>query len=919
MNVLKPHLKATIKTLLEKGISQWEISQKTGIDRKTIRKYARLYHPLTWEEPNGLKSPGREVVATGTGGDPGQNPLPRPPAFWEKLPKHARSACEGRREWIQEQVRLGRNAMAIYQDLVERFGFTHRYNSVKRFVRGLKAKDPKQYDRLEFPPGEEAQVDYGKGAPTLHSRGKYRKPRLFIMTLKYSRRAFRKVVWKSSKEMWCRLHEEAFRYFEGCTQYVVLDNLKEGVLKPDIYDPEFNELYAALLEHYGVTADPARVKDPNRKGTVENAVKHTQDTALKGRKFETIEAQNEWLRHWEERWAAPRIHGRTKRQVEEMFKEEKPYLVQLPVASFRYFNQEKRTVYDDGAIQVGNAYYAASPAPLYSQVVVRVYDQDIEILDPRRMEVIRRHSKSMRPGSLMMQPGDRIFNPSRQTDRLLAQAEIIGPNTFSLCEQWFNEEGRSGQRRMYGLINLVRRHPARCVEKAAELANRHGLRSSRALRRIVEGLAAEADENKAEESGFTQEHPLIRPGETYAAFWEHHAAGGTLPAEAIPEDAIDPESQIIAKGNLPQIWQQANWLRVIEVFNLVTDDKRRRRDDEIWLKSPFTGEQKASMHVSLSENIYKDFSSGKGGGIMQFCREMLRRQGREMTLFEVARWMVAEGISTANLEGSQPLFASRKPRPHQLTAKARSVSTKGANPAIEIDLSRYLQPDHPELHRRGISASTCRYLGCGFLPQRAQAKTASPLNGRIVFQIRDARETDGALKPVILSHTGRALTREQEDRDGKYWSYPFRKGLEIYNQDKLVLDESAYLQAKKFGLILVEGFFDVAKLVEADCRNVGALMGSTITAEQVERLVWMESRVQFAHILLFLDRDRAGRDGVRQAQERLRQHNLAVTVFDWDRKVSLKGQPAELIPESIQDPADLSQEQLRALRKQGII
>ena len=62
---------------------------------------------------------------------------------------------------------------------------------------------------------------------------------------------------------------------------MTLDNLKEGVIKPDIYDPQLNELYAAVLEHYRVTADPARVGDSNRKGTVENAVKHTQDTALK--------------------------------------------------------------------------------------------------------------------------------------------------------------------------------------------------------------------------------------------------------------------------------------------------------------------------------------------------------------------------------------------------------------------------------------------------------------------------------------------------------------------------------------------------------------------------------------------------------------------------------------------------------------
>ena len=110
------------------------------------------------------------------------------------MPKHVLSACESHRGCIEEQVRLGRNAMAIYQDLVELFAFTHRYNSVKRFVRLLKRKDPEQYDRLEFLMGEEAQADYGQGAQTLHSSGKYRRPRLFVMTLKYSGRAFRRSV-----------------------------------------------------------------------------------------------------------------------------------------------------------------------------------------------------------------------------------------------------------------------------------------------------------------------------------------------------------------------------------------------------------------------------------------------------------------------------------------------------------------------------------------------------------------------------------------------------------------------------------------------------------------------------------------------------------------------------------------------------
>ena len=108
--------------------------------------------------------------------------------------------------------------------------------------------------------------------------------------------------------------------------YAVLDNLKSGVIRPDLYEPEINAVYAAFLAHYGVVADTCRVADPNRKGTVENAIQHTQDTALKGRTFESVEAQNAWLRHWEERWAAPRIHGRKKRQVLAMFEEERPHL-----------------------------------------------------------------------------------------------------------------------------------------------------------------------------------------------------------------------------------------------------------------------------------------------------------------------------------------------------------------------------------------------------------------------------------------------------------------------------------------------------------------------------------------------------------------------------------------------------------------
>jgi len=534
MNVLQPSKKAAIITLLTNGISQREIERKVRVDRKTIRKYARMVES---NKPIGEDNSKAPEVAADSGESVDQNPPPRPPAqeAWVSasessddaysMPAHARSACDPHRLWIEEQVRLGRNAVSIYQDLVERFAFEHKYNSVKRFCRGLRRKDPVQYDRLEFPPGEEAQVDYGLGALTRKpGTNTYHRPRLFIMTLKYSRRCFRKVVWASSQVVWAKLHEEAFRYFGGATRYVVLDNLKEGVIKPDLYEPELNPVYASVLAHYGVVADPARVADPDRKGSVENAIQHTQDTALKGRRFEGIEEQNQWLMHWEERWASVRIHGRMKRQVQEMFEEEKPFLQTLPLSSFSYFSQETRTVQDDGNIQVHDCYYAALPARLHTKVIVRIYDYEIEIIDPQTLTVLRRHPKGARKGMVVMEEKDRIFNPSRQTCYLLAQAAAIGPITEKLCKQLFEGEGRQGHRRMQGIVALARKHCAVHIEQAARVAFDRGISSSRIIRKLVEDLDIRTNPEKSAD-GLTQEHSLIRSPQDYALFFETHAAG----------------------------------------------------------------------------------------------------------------------------------------------------------------------------------------------------------------------------------------------------------------------------------------------------------------------------------------------------------------------------------------------------------
>ena len=137
-NVLKPHLQTTIWTLLRAGVSQREIERMTGISRNTIRGYREIF---VRQNP---------AVAASQPADPVQTAPPWPPTSQAG----AISLCEPHRPFIDAQLRLKRNAMAIYQDLVDLHGFTGAYNSVKRFVAKLRQVEPAQYDRLSFLPGE---------------------------------------------------------------------------------------------------------------------------------------------------------------------------------------------------------------------------------------------------------------------------------------------------------------------------------------------------------------------------------------------------------------------------------------------------------------------------------------------------------------------------------------------------------------------------------------------------------------------------------------------------------------------------------------------------------------------------------------------------------------------------------------------
>ncbi|HEY0469122.1 MAG TPA: IS21 family transposase [Polyangiaceae bacterium] len=488
-NVLSETKRQQVIALGRLGWPLRRIEAEIGVRRETASAYLRSAGvPIRAERRRQLPakpasgdqvSPDSAVAKPASGSQVSTDPSP------SRAPRA--SACEPYREVITAAIGRGRNAMAIYQELVDGHGFAARYASVRRFVRGLRAgRDPVPRAIITTPPGEEAQVDYGEG-PMLRdpATGKYRRCRLFVLTLGHSRKSVRLLTRRSSARIWAELHEEAFRRLGGAPRVVVLDNLKEGVLRAEWYDPTLNPLYRDVLAHYGVTPLPCRVRDPDRKGKVEAAVGHAQRTPLKGLRFETLEAAQAYLDHWETRWADTRIHGTTKRQVAAMFAEERPHLQPLPLEPFRYYTHGTRVVHVDGHVEVDRAYYSAPPGRIGTTVAVQWDGHVVRLLDLHTGALLREHRVDG-PGRHRTRAEDRPPHTSPSLQQLVHRAQQVAPAIGVLCQQIAAREGVLGSRRILGVLALARRHGPEAVNEACAASCDLGQPTYRFVRRYLE-------------------------------------------------------------------------------------------------------------------------------------------------------------------------------------------------------------------------------------------------------------------------------------------------------------------------------------------------------------------------------------------------------------------------------------------------
>jgi transposase len=484
MNELKVTEQDRILGLLRLGWSIRRVSRETGHRHETIRRCGQQAGLLT---PRAAKPHTSPKVPTdsaplaepiGNAADASKShtasEVPTDSEPLARVQVVTRSRCEPHREFITAEIAKGRNGVAIYEDLVEHHGYDGGYDAVKRFMRSLRDVEPEVFCRFESEKGEEGQVDYGEGAPTKHPRtGRWSKPDLFVFTLGYSRHSYQEAVWDQSAQSWCELHERAFAYLGGAPKVIRQDNLKAAVIKPDVYDPQLNELYAATMSHYGTIVFPCRPYAPNLKGKVESSVGYVQRTALKGRRFESIEEQNAYLLHRNERWAATRIHGTTKRQVREMFEEERPFLMPLPLTRFEYYRIVERRVHPDGHIEIGRAYYSVPLRYVGHMVVVHVGRLWLRILDPASRVCVREHELAQ-PGRRRTVSADLPKQTPPSVDRIVAKISRMGTACGAFARAVVAERGVVALRSLFGVLDLARRHDVAEIERACAFAVESG-------------------------------------------------------------------------------------------------------------------------------------------------------------------------------------------------------------------------------------------------------------------------------------------------------------------------------------------------------------------------------------------------------------------------------------------------------------
>ena len=470
-----------------------ELSSSLGIDPKTIRKYTAPAlaagivpggPPLSAEAWTGLVEEWFPDLV---------DPAKRQTTWPDIEPHEARI-----KGWLGKVT-----VSTIHQRLRDDHGLSASESSLRRYLAANFAEEVARSAvtvlRDTPPAGDEAQVDYGLlGRWRDPATDKVRRVWGFIMILAFSRLIFLRPVLTMDEQSWVESHVAAFEFFGGVPRRVVPDNLKTGVVRPDLYDPLINKAFGEFADHYDCLIDPARVLKPRDKARVERPVPYCRDSFFAGRaqEFITLDAMQADALRWCAEVANVRQHrGLDRVSPLSLFQaEEAACLAPLPRASFELARWSTKTVPPDIHVKVGKALYSAPWRFIGKAVEARESSRTVELYVEGDLVASHLRIERGKQTNYDHYPPEKIAFMMRTPAWCRKRAAELGPAVAEVVGLLMEVNALYRLRQAQGVVGLADKYGASALDAAATKALAAGDPSYRTIKGILAaGTEAEAE------------------------------------------------------------------------------------------------------------------------------------------------------------------------------------------------------------------------------------------------------------------------------------------------------------------------------------------------------------------------------------------------------------------------------------------
>jgi transposase len=458
---------------MRQGDSDRDIAAARIMGRRKAGHWRGVAAAQGWLEPGGAL-PGDEDIARAL----------EPP----RRAASTVSSLEHHRDPVLSWLAQGVSGTAIHLALQRGHGWTGSYSAVRRLVAGLREQLPAEVTcRLEFAPGEVAQVDFGAGPVVVHPDGRPRRTWAFVMTLAHSRHQYLEFVWDQTVATWLGCHRRAFEWFAGVPERVIIDNAKCAITKACAHDPLVQRAYAECAEGYGFKIDPCPPHDPQKKGVVESGVKYVKGNFLALREFRDLADLNEQARQWVMGTAGLRCHGTTRYRPLDLFALERALLRPLPGLAPDLGTWHRVTVHKDCHVQFERVLYSAPFTLAHRVLWLRATDATVALYEDYRH--VCTHVRGQRVGQRVtlrehLPPqAQAFFAHDRQW--CAEQAHGVGPSCRALVQRLLSDRILERLRAAQGLLALRKTYGAQRLEAACARALAHDSPYYRTVKTIL--------------------------------------------------------------------------------------------------------------------------------------------------------------------------------------------------------------------------------------------------------------------------------------------------------------------------------------------------------------------------------------------------------------------------------------------------